>query len=559
MCDKNNNYENFDWKAYRNYYTYLYNIGFVTKDQLWWHYVNIGKKNNYIFFDINNTNLHFQQYVFDDEIYSKYYPCLYNDGFITRDQLWWHYVNIGKKKEYKFFHISERNFNMDKLINAITEKQKEIAMERIKQREEQLEKNIKYNPIEALESEAVEEVVKVKVETEIEIINRKTVYYYIDNTCQHPIRTGIQIVSIYLAKELINNKYIMDLIFVKWHNETNTLMPCSQSEVDFFFNFKENENIVTFHVKNDCEPIHKHNTSFKNCIFFCPELIFSDYYVDLPENLNSYLKNYSIKRIYILHDIIPLILKDYEIVKPQFEKYLYNNLLNSETIITNSDFTKNEFLNYSEENNLFNIHYPNIVSIPLPYQYRNTPHNRLREKDYSKIKILLPGTIEFRKQQLTIIKLFNKFIKENPEVNVELIIFGNVLPFLKNEMDEQIKLSNNKIKYLGIITNEELCNLYKTSSFLCYVSKYEGFGFPISESLWNGLPVLTSNFGSMKEVARIGGCFCIDTTSEVEIYEALSYMIKIPSFVEKLEKEINISKLTTWNDYATKIYKEIIL
>ena len=95
-------------------------------------------------------------------------------------------------------------------------------------------------------------------------------------------------------------------------------------------------------------------------------------------------------------------------------------------------------------------------------------------------------------------------------------------------------------------------------NFTCFISLYEGFGFPISESLWHGVPVLTSNFGSMEEVSSCGGCYSIDTTDENEIYEALNHLIINPLFVEKLKNEINKSTLTTWQDYAEKIYIEII-
>ena len=87
---------------------------------------------------------------------------------------------------------------------------------------------------------------------------------------------------------------------------------------------------------------------------------------------------------------------------------------------------------------------------------------------------------------------------------------------------------------------------------------YEGFGLPISESLWHGVPVLTSNFGSMHEVAKFGGCYTVNTHSESEIYEALKHLIINPLFIEKLKNEINNNIFTTWKDYSEKIYAEII-
>jgi glycosyltransferase involved in cell wall biosynthesis len=199
---------------------------------------------------------------------------------------------------------------------------------------------------------------------------------------------------------------------------------------------------------------------------------------------------------------------------------------------------------------------PIVNSCLLPYQYRNK-ERIINESNNNKITILLPGTIEPRKQQITFMKLFNQFIRVNPDINVELIIFGH-LWYPENILNTEINKSNGKMKYLGVISNETLFDLYKTSSFSCFISTYEGYGFPISESLWHGTPVLTANFGAMNEVAQYGGCYCIDTTNESEIYEAMNKLIKEPEILMKLKKEISQASFTKWTDYVNEIYKILI-
>jgi len=103
-----------------------------------------------------------------------------------------------------------------------------------------------------------------------------------------------------------------------------------------------------------------------------------------------------------------------------------------------------------------------------------------------------------------------------------------------------------------------LFELYKNVSFSCFISYYEGFGFPISESLWHGTPVLTANFGSMYEIAKHGGCYCVDTNNEDEIYESLEVLVKNPSVLLELKKEIENANFSTWDSYADEVYNEII-
>ena len=274
--------------------------------------------------------------------------------------------------------------------------------------------------------------------------------------------------------------------------------------------------------------------------------------------LNNYLKRYKLKSLYILYDIIPLILSDYEIVKKGFVEYFTHNLLSANKIITISNFTKNEFMNYCSEKNVIHNNFPNVESISLPYQYRDKPFKIHSYTPSNKITILLPGTVEPRKQQIVLMKAFNKFIQENPNIDVELIVFGQVLGFCIHEFFNELNLSNGKIKYLGIITNNELFYLYSTASFSCYISKYEGYGFPIAESLWHGTPVLTSNFGSMQEVASVGGCYCVDTTNPDDIYEALYHLITNEEIPIALKYSINPEKLTTWENYSKQVCESIL-
>lgn len=503
LSQKNFSFYDFDWQLYSELYPYL-KEKYVSQYGLWWHYVNIGETNEYIFTDKKNKEKLADKYdSFDWRFYLTTYPQLLEFGFITKYQLWHHYISREKTETIDFF------------------KQNQIA---------------------------------------IEMINKKTIYYFIDYVSSNEIRTGIQIVTIFLARELLLiDQDIFDIIFVKWNTILQSLIPCNKDEIDSCF-----DNSITDY--SNYLPIHLNKQrELSNCLFFCPELTFVNY-IDLPVNLNKYLTTYEIKSIFILYDIIPIRLKDYSFLKENFQKYINHNLLNSDKIIAISEFSKNEFLSYAEENKLFNINFPVIKTVALPYQYRNMDKQTRTELtidtkltiDTNKIIILLPGTIEKRKQQIVLMRLFNKFIKEYPEIEVELITFGNITDNCKSEFNLEVKASNKKIKYLGVIDNERLSKLYKIAKFTCFISLYEGYGLPISESLWYGVPVLTSNFGSMDEIAKCGGCFSINTYDEIEIYEALKQLIINPLFLEKLKNEIKTNIFTTWQNYSEKIYDEII-
>ena len=369
-------------------------------------------------------------------------------------------------------------------------------------------------------------------------------------------------------------EFYIDIIFVKWNNQLSCIEPCTSEDINYLFNYNETDDLITNKIVYDNYlPIE--NNSFRplsNCIFFCPELTFT-IYNDLPEKLKNYLSKHNLKSIFILYDIIPLVLPEYNCIRESFKLYMKHNLLNANKIITISNFTKIEFIKYCQQNNLYSFNFPLLENVSLPHQYRNKlkefsttdenkddneNKNKNTEQFSNKITILVPGTVEPRKQQLKLVKIFNTFLQNNPSVDVEMIIFGNIITILEQEINKEIQKSNDKIKYLGIINNEKLAELYNKSSFSCFISQYEGFGFPIAESLWHGIPVLTSNFGSMLEISTCGGCYSINSHSDIEIYDALENLIKKPQIIKKLRNEINNSKFITWYDYCKSIYIEIL-
>jgi glycosyltransferase involved in cell wall biosynthesis len=54
--------------------------------------------------------------------------------------------------------------------------------------------------------------------------------------------------------------------------------------------------------------------------------------------------------------------------------------------------------------------------------------------------------------------------------------------------------------FLGYMSEKDLIILYQTASLVLFVSKQEGFGFPLLEAMALGAPIITSNQSSLKEI-----------------------------------------------------------
>jgi glycosyltransferase involved in cell wall biosynthesis len=64
-----------------------------------------------------------------------------------------------------------------------------------------------------------------------------------------------------------------------------------------------------------------------------------------------------------------------------------------------------------------------------------------------------------------------------------------------------------RVRLLGNVSDAELCRLYQMAGWSIYPSRYEGFGFPILDSLRHGTPVLASCTSSMGEFDHPGVFF----------------------------------------------------
>ena len=86
---------------------------------------------------------------------------------------------------------------------------------------------------------------------------------------------------------------------------------------------------------------------------------------------------------------------------------------------------------------------------------------------------------------------------------------------------------------LGRLTDGELVEAYRRCNMVVFASLYEGFGLPILEAQAIGRPVITSNFGAMKEAAG-EGALLVDPYSVESIREAILRVKNEPELREEL-------------------------
>jgi glycosyltransferase involved in cell wall biosynthesis len=123
----------------------------------------------------------------------------------------------------------------------------------------------------------------------------------------------------------------------------------------------------------------------------------------------------------------------------------------------------------------------------------------LRRLDIQDDFILFVGTIEPRKNLLTLVRAFEKMLRRS-SLGAQLVIAGGP-GWLRDEFDHSIARSKfgDRLRLTGYLADDELRALYSSCKVFVYPSLYEGFGLPPLEAMACGAPVIASRIPSLQE------------------------------------------------------------
>lgn len=135
--------------------------------------------------------------------------------------------------------------------------------------------------------------------------------------------------------------------------------------------------------------------------------------------------------------------------------------------------------------------------------------------------ILWVGRMYGHKNLTRLLYAYNKLIKTYQGIKHRLVLCGmkgwGYPSFIKTM--EALNLQDKAI-FKGYVPDNELKSMYSNASLFVFPSLTEGFGFPILEAMSSGIPVVTSNYGAMAEIAG-DAALLVDPYDVDEIVEAM--------------------------------------
>jgi len=264
---------------------------------------------------------------------------------------------------------------------------------------------------------------------------------------------------------------------------------------------------------------------------------------------------YGKKSVVTIHDIVYTVLpNEFDWRSSSDKLYLpgaaKHSAKKANFILTPSEFTKNEITR------LWHVRPEKIFVTPFAGDINFTKTQPiLPRSDF----ILFIGSIFNRRHISHLIQAFYKIARK--QTALRLILIGKDLTNPPRHIDNLITQANYKLARQAIVRKdwvgeEELIRLYYSARVLVLLSDYEGFGLPILEALSCGLPVLTSNKGSLPEIAADAAVYVNNPGDINEIYRKLLHILTDGRIRRSLKsKGIKQAQRFSWSTCAKKTWE----
>lgn len=278
-----------------------------------------------------------------------------------------------------------------------------------------------------------------------------------------------------------------------------------------------------------------------------------------PASVSSFFL--SCPSVLTLHDITPLV--SAELISPIL-RYYWKFTYKFSTRRVNSIIT----VSYSAKEDIAKFLAVPGEKIKVVY-HGNRPRtleikgkiasNIYQNKNGSPPYILWVGKMYTHKNLSRLLRAYSKLIKDK-NIKYQLVLCGmkswGYSSFIKTVKELNLQ---DKVIFKGYVPDNKLELMYLNASLFVFPSLFEGFGLPILEAMSYSVPVITSNYGAMAEVAG-DAAFLVDPYNIDEIAEAMYKVLTNKNLREDLIKRgLERAKKFSWEKTAKetlKVYKE---
>ena len=290
---------------------------------------------------------------------------------------------------------------------------------------------------------------------------------------------------------------------------------------------------------------------FKADILHCPDYL-------IPPTLNKNI-------VLTIHDLAFLRFPEFNFdwfIK-KYAREVKKNAQISKKIIADSKSTKNDIVRFFKiDPAKVEVVYLAADDLFIKLPEKEKDKNVLKKYKINKKYILSVGTIEPRKNFITLIKAFNLIKQKKTGTDYKLVIAGRTGWKSEATYEEREKSPYREdILFTGRVPDKDLVQIYNQAELFVYPSLFEGFGLPPLEAMSCGLPVIASDTSSLKEVVGDAGIL-VTAGDESKLKKQILHVLENKEIKEELKgKSLIRAKKFSWEETAQKtinLYYKII-
>lgn len=247
-----------------------------------------------------------------------------------------------------------------------------------------------------------------------------------------------------------------------------------------------------------------------------------DIYHGLSHELPPGIEKSSLKSFVTIHDLLFL---RYPQFFPWIDRQVYRRKFAhsckvADRVVVICEQTKRDLMESFEVEEskvrvLYQSCHPRFYSVVPSDEKQSVRKRHLLPEHY----ILNVATFEENKNILGLVRAFHLMRRED---DLHLVLIGSGHGEYRQKVEEEIDRFQlrHRIKILSGVPVDDLPAIYQMAEIFVFPSFYEGFGIPIIEALFSGIPVVTSKDGCFPEAGGEGSLY-IDPHGPEEIAHAL--------------------------------------
>ena len=200
---------------------------------------------------------------------------------------------------------------------------------------------------------------------------------------------------------------------------------------------------------------------------------------------------------------------------------------------------------------------PGVTECSLPVEAPAPPVSGADPIDPLPLVVVV-GSREPRKNHLAVLHAAERLWREGLEFRLRFIGGSSWASADFDAVAARLRRQGRPVSIGRTVGDDDLWSAFREARFTVFPSLHEGFGLPVAESLAVGTPAITSNFGSMSEIAHDGGALEVDPRDDGALTTAMRRLLTDEDLLATLRLAARMRTPRTWADYADDLWTQLV-